>query len=133
MSAHITKLGSLEVTATNSHLSRSGKYKILIRTGYEELGRTGRNDYQSMSVDECEHYYKAFEMRINIFEINPSYPSLPQNIAKGWASPRINFEGELEYILDIEHESGRNTYTMHLSEVEAVHKLTNWAMKYHRK
>jgi len=45
----------------------------------------------------------------------------------------LDVERELEYTLDIEHESGRNTYTMHLAEVEAVHKLTTWAMKYHRK
>jgi len=131
--AQFIKLGDIEVTSNNSHLSKSGKYKIRTRTVYEELGRTGRDDYQSMKVSDCEHYYKALEIRIGIYEINPSYPNLPQHIARGWASPRINLEGELEYILDIEHELGRNTYRMHLTEVEAIHKLTTWAMKYHRK
>lgn len=133
MSAHFTKIGDFEVTTTNSHLSRSGKYKIITRTGYEELGRTDRIDWEDMSVSDCEHYYKALEMRIGIYEIVPSHPDLPQYIARGWASPRVDFDGKLEYTIDIEHESGRNTYTMHLSEVEAVHKLTTWAMKYHRK
>jgi hypothetical protein len=133
MSAYITKLGDIEVTSSNSHLSKSGKYKIQIRTGYEEVGRTGRSDWKDMKVSDCEHYYKALEMRIGIYEIIPSHPDLPQYIARGCAYPRINFEGELEYVLDIEHESGRNTYIMHLSEVEAVNKLTNWAVKYHRK
>jgi len=133
MSAHIIKLGDIGVTSSNSHLSKSGKYKIQTRTGYEEVGRTGRNDWEGMKVTDCEHYYKALEMRINIYEIVPSHPDLPQLIARGYVSPRVNFEGELEYTLDIEHELGRNTYKMHLTEVEAVHKLTTWAMKYHRK
>jgi hypothetical protein len=133
MSAHIIKLGDIEVTSNNSHLSKSGKYKIMTRIGYEELGRTGRNDWESMKVSDCEHYYKALEMRITIYEIVPSRPELPQAIAGGWLSPRIDFDGNLEYTLDIEHESRRNTYTMHLTEVDAINKLTTWAMKYQRK
>ena len=133
MSTHILMYGVTQETSNNSQLSKSGKYKIQTRTGYEEVGRTGKNDRKGMTASDCEHYYKALEMRIGIYEINPSYPDLPQYIARGWATPRINFEGELEYTLDIEHELGRNTYKMHLTEVEAVHKLTTWAMKYHRK
>ena len=133
MSTHITKFGATEWTSDSEHPSQSLAYKIRTRTGSEELGRTGRNDYQSIDISDCEHYYKAFAMQIDIHEIVPSHPQWPQRIASGKVTSRINLEGKLEYTLDIDHEGGRNTYKMHLNEVEAVHKLTTWAMKYSRK
>lgn len=133
MSTHIMKFGVTELTSDNEHWSQSLAYKIRTQTSSEELGRTGRNDYQSIDISDYEHYYKAFAMQVDIYEIVPSHPELPQRIASGKVSPRINYEGKLEYTLDIEHEGGRNTYRMHLNEVEAVHKLMTWAMKYNRK
>lgn len=133
MSTHAMLYGATAWMANNSHLSHSGKYKIQTRTGFEEAGRTSRKDYRDMKAVDCEHYYKALVIRIDIYEILPEYPDLPQQIAHGRVTPRINFDGNLEFILDIEHESGRDTYRLSLTEVEAVHKLLNWAMKYQRK
>lgn len=131
MSTHIIKYGETAWSSNNSNPSQSGKYRIQTRIGFEEVGRTANRDI--IQVSECEHYYKALVMRVDIYEFVDGYPDLPQYIAVGRVDPRINAEGELEYTLDIEHEGGRNTFKWHLTEVEAVHKLMTWGMKYQRK